>query len=46
MKCYAGLRLTTPVGEGSQRNQLPRAIEGAKFNDGIAQSDTNQSLAA
>ncbi len=27
-------------------NQLPRVIEGVKFNDGIAQSDPNQSRAA
>lgn len=27
-------------------NQLPRVIEGVKFNDGIAQSDANQSRAA
>jgi len=27
-------------------NQLPRVIEGVKFNDGIAQSDPNQSSAA
>ena len=27
-------------------NQLPRAIEGVKFNDGIAQSDANNSSAA
>ena len=27
-------------------NQLPRVIEGVKFNDGIAQSDPKQSRAA
>ena len=27
-------------------NQLPRVIEGVKFNDGIAQSDANKSSAA
>ncbi len=27
-------------------NQLPRVLEGVKFNDGIAQSDANQSRAA
>lgn len=49
----AKLMVFTLVGAASNKwrklngtNQLPRVIEGVKFNDGIAQSDSNQSSAA
>ena len=49
----AKLMVFTLVGAASNKwrklngtNQLPRVIEGVKFNDGIAQSDSNQSCVA